>query len=120
MNQKRRRFKTFNDGLVLLYKVGNIAEEGDMPKDGLMQEQMYRFHYETIGVQRNYTAMQNDVKLSELISIPKDRSISPLDVAIINGKQYEIMQVQHIDDTLPPTSKLSLRKIEENYDIKRV
>ena len=119
--KKKTNFLQFNDGIVDIYTVDNIADVGDMPKDGLVSKyQALRFEYQTIGVRRNYEAMQADVKLSELIQIPMHRDISSQDVAIINGKQYRIEQVQHDNGTRPSSSKLSLSRLEEEYDISGV
>ena len=115
--KKKAEFLQFNDGIVNIYTVDNIAAIGDMPRDGLVLKYTLRFEYKTIGVRRNYEAMQADVKLSELIQIPMHRDISSQDVAIIDGKQYSIEQAQPDPDTRPPSSKLSLSRLEEDYDI---
>lgn len=115
-----KKFKTFNDGTAYFYNIDNIALKGDKPKDGLIEKAVLRFNYETIGIKRNYEAMQADVKLDELISTPMNRNISPQDVVIINGTQYRIEQVQHDKNTLPPTSKYSLSRLEHNYDSKAI
>lgn len=110
-------FLQFNDGVVDIYAVGNAADVGDMPEEQLtIKYDNLRFEYLTIGVRRNYEAMQADVKLSELIRTPMHRDISSQDVAIINGIQYEIVQAQHVPDTRPPSTKLSLSRLEVDYD----
>ena len=57
------KFLKFNDGVTDIYAVENIAEKGDRPKDGLSIKYHLRFGYETIGVKRNYEAMQAQVQL---------------------------------------------------------
>ena len=114
------KFLKFNDGVTDIYAVENIAEKGDRPKDGLSIKHHLRFGYETIGIKRNYEAMQAQVQLSEMIIVPMHRDISSQDVAIINGVQYRIDQVQHKTDTLPPSSLLSLSRLEADYDFKTV
>jgi len=120
--ETKRNFKTFNDGIVKIYTVKNIAEPGDRPKDGLCLKYVLRFNYQTIGIQRNYEAMQAQVKISELISTKMQRDISTQDVAIIGADttQYAIVQVQHKKDTLPATSLLSLSRLEAKYDFERI
>lgn len=115
-----KKYLTFNDGIAEIYTVDNIAESGNKPKDGLSIKYKLRFSYNTIGVKRNYEAMQAQVKLSELVSIPLHRDISSQDVAVIFGKQYKIQQVQHKIDTLPPTSQLSLTRLEADYEFKAI
>lgn len=118
LSETKRNFETFNDGIVKIYTVTNIAEPGDRPKDGLCLKYVLRFNYQTIGIQRNYEAMQAQIKLNELISVKMQRDISTQDVAIIGADttQYVIVQVQHKKDTLPPTSLLSLTKLEAKYE----
>lgn len=110
------RFQKFNDGIVDIYEVKNAAEKGDRKKDKLFIRYHVRFGYNTIGVKRNFEAMQAQVSLAELISVPLHRDISPQDVAVISKKQYCIEQVQHKTDTLPPTSLLSLSRLEADYE----
>ena len=114
----KNKFETFNDGIVKIYSVTNISEQGDQPKDGLTLKYVIRFNYKTIGIQRNYEAMQAQIKLSELISVKMQRDISTQDVAVIGADttQYEISQVQHKKDTLPATSLLSLTRLEAKYE----
>lgn len=109
-------FLQFNDGIVNIYAVGNAADIGDMPEEQLTLKSTLRFEYQTIGVRRNYEAMQADVQLSELIRIPMHRDISSQDVAIINDIQYGIVQAQHDSGTRPPSTKLSLSRLEVDYD----
>ena len=51
---------------------------------------MLMFGFKTIGVKRNYEAMQAEVRLDELIQVLLDRKISPQDVVVIEGVQYKI------------------------------
>lgn len=114
------KFQKFNDGVADIYSVENISEKGDRPKEGLIIKYHLRFAYSTIGVKRNYEAMQAKVKLSELISVSMHRDISSQDVVVINGVQYRIEQAQHKTDTLPPISLLSLCRLEADYDFKGI
>lgn len=113
-----KEFLCFNDGITNIYAVDNIASPGDQPKQGLrLMFSGLRFEYKTIGVRRNYEALQANVKLSEMIQIPIHREISSQDVAIINNRQYDIDQVQHLTDTNPPSSKLTLSRREVDYEL---
>lgn len=110
------KFLTFNDGMAHFYSVENIAEPGDKPRDGLKLKRKLCFEYLTIGVKRNYEAMQADVRIDELIRTPMHRCLSTQDVCIIEGVQYHIEQVQHDPETHPPCSKFSLSKLEQKYE----
>lgn len=114
------KFQKFNDGIVEIYSVENTAEKGDRPKEELKLKKRLRFSYQTIGVKRNYEAMQAQVKLTELICVPLHRDISSQDVAVLFGRRYRVEQAQHKSDTLPPVSLLSLTVLEADYDVKTV
>lgn len=118
--QTKDRHVAFNDGCVEICSVSNIAEKGDKPKDGLALRKKLHFRYDTIGIKRNYIAMQENIKLSELITIPLMRDISTQDIAIIDGRQYKIYQTQEIYTTAPATMKLSLIRLEVDYDLKKI
>lgn len=113
-------FLTFNDGVADFYKIENISDKGDRPKEKLVFRCALRFGYKTIGIKRNYEAMQANVMLDELICTPMNRNISPQDVAVINNIQYRIEQIQHDNTTLPPSSKISLSRLEEIYEFKKL
>lgn len=108
------KFLTFNSGVVSFYRLVNVAQAGNKP---LYERQLIarmRFDYETLGMNRFYTALQADIKLDELIITPLIRSVSTQDIAVINNIDYRIEQVQHVSDTKPPASRFSLSKIQEN------
>lgn len=114
----RKEFLQFNDGITDIYSVGNIAPPGDKPREGLtLKYEGLRYEEKTIGVKRYYEAMQANVQLDELIQVPMHKDISSQDVAVIGSKQYHIDQVQHVNDTCPPSSKLSLSRLEVDYDL---
>ncbi len=114
--EKKTRFETFNDGVCHIYKLADVSIPGYKPQ---LRPKWYRsvpFGYKTIGVRRNYEAMQAQVRLDEMIIITQNREISPQDIVVINGVQYDIKQVQHKQDTAPRTTLLSLQRLEEVYD----
>lgn len=111
------KFETFNDGVATFYNVTNIANPGERPVDGLVLKSSMRFAHATIGMRRLYNAMQEGVKIDELIVIPQNRYLSTQDIAIVEGKQYKITQIQHICETKPPISKISLERLTNEYDV---
>ena len=122
MTDKIKNFETFNDGIIKIYTVTNISKPGDRPKDGLSIKYSLRFDYRTIGIKRNFEAMQAQVEINEMIAVQMHRDISTQDVVMINNDdtQYKITQVQHKKDTLPPTSLLTLTRLEAKYDFKTI
>lgn len=116
MMKKKTKFETFNDGVVYIYKTTDISLPGYKPQLKPVFYRAYHFAYRTIGIKRNYEAMQLSVRLDELINIQLDRNISPQDIVVIEGVQYDIKQLQHKQETKPPTTLISLQRREEFYD----
>lgn len=115
-SKKQTKFEKFTDGIVYIYKTVDSSLPGYKPCLKPLFYRVYKFEYMTIGVRRNYEAMQQSVRLDELIKIQLDRRISPQDVIVIEGVQYDIKQIQHRQETVPPTSLISLQRREEVYD----
>lgn len=112
----KTKFETFNDGLCTIYKLTDVSIPGLRPDLRPLFYKAVTFEYKTIGIKRHYESMQASVRLDEMIKIMIDRNISPQDIVVIDGIQYEIKQVQHKPDTKPETSLLSLQRVEEYYD----
>lgn len=112
---KKPKFETFNDGNVRLYAQKDISEPGKRPEIRPVLICSCNFEYRTIGAKRHFEAAQAQVRLDEMISVPLNRAVSTQCLAVIDGIQYEIKQVQHKTDTLPPTSMLSLTRLESRY-----
>jgi len=112
--------QTFNDGVVNIYTVGNIAPDGDMPQEGLtLKVGPLRYKERTVGMSRFWTALQNQVQVDMLLRVPLIRGVSTQDVAIpVDGQQYKIKQIQYPEDVEPPVMDLSLERIDAKYDIK--
>ena len=114
-------FQTFNDGVCAIYEIGNIAEAGNKPKEGL-KTKISRAPYERrkVGITRFYTAKQANVKVEDVLRIPYNDQISTQDVCMIGEIQFAIKQVQHIYDTMPKSTDLTLQRLEDVYDIARI
>ena len=118
-----KQTQSFCDGVVNIYKVGNTAEPGDMPVDGLVLKQTLRYHERTVGMGRYYAALQNNIKVDFVIRCPEARGLSEkntdiLVAILIDGQQYKVIQIQYIEDAEPPSMDLSLERIgDEPYAI---
>jgi hypothetical protein len=111
----------FNDGVLKVYSVGNIAEPGDLAKSGLTLKFQNAIPYEerTVGITRFYSAKQDQNTIEQLLRIPRMNGISRNDVVIpIDGEQYRIEQVQSVKDVEPHCLDLSLERVSVAYDIK--
>lgn len=111
----------FNDGIVNIYSVENIAAPGNMPKKKIVQpakEKNLRYEERTVGMSRFWTAKQEQAQIEQLIRVPRINSVTIHDVAILNGQQYDIIQVQYPKGTEPSCMDLSLERLEVAYEIK--
>ena len=116
----KAKFQSFPDGLASIYKVGDVSLPGDMPIDGLVLKQSLRYKERTVGLNRYYAALQNDIKVDFVIRCPEVRGLSEkaadiLVAILIDGQQYKVMQIQYIEDAQPPSMDLTLERVGENY-----
>lgn len=84
--------QTYNDGVVRIYSVENIAEPGRTPKKGIQYKCDLRYSERTVGLNRFWTAKQAQVEIDLLLRVQKLRDVSTQDIAIPNdGNQYKIV-----------------------------
>lgn len=110
--------QTFNDGVLSIFKVENIAESGNMPKDGLVLKYgPLRYEERIVGITRNTYAMQSQSSIEQLLRIQRIGDVSVHDVVILsNGSQFDVYQAQYINDTEPRCIDLSLTRLEVAYE----
>ena len=89
----KTKFQSFPDGVVSIYKMDNIGAPGDMPVEGLVLKQTLRYKERTVGLNRFYSAMQNNIKVDYVIRCPEVRGLSEkatdiLVAILIDGQQY--------------------------------
>ena len=110
---------TFDDGIVGIYDISNIAEPGKKPRKGLTLVERFHFGYDTLGLNRYYTALEANQQIEAVINIPGWNEIhSGRSIAIIeeNQKQYTVQFAQPmLDEAGLRITKLSLERIGEEY-----
>lgn len=112
--------QTYNDGVVLICAVKNIAEKGELPVEKLETKgKPLRFSRRIMGFNRYCKMLYVDVKISGVIRCQEVPGISPQDVAVINGQQYRIELIQYPEGIAPPSMDLTLSKIGETYEFKK-
>lgn len=116
--RKMQNTQTFNDGIASIYSVGNIAEPGNMPKDGLTFKLKVNYSEEKLGITRVYLSRQDQSEITKLIRVQRIDSINEHDVVIIDGKQYDIDLIQNVPEITPKCLDLSLVRLEVAYEIK--
>lgn len=106
----KAKFEEFNDGTVEIYTVNDDDKLEKAITEGL------RFGEENVGITRHYAARAADTRVDKVIHVLLNQSIEPHEVAVIGNKQYDIDKVDHIKDTLPPISKLTLIAYEKHKE----
>ena len=103
----KAKFETFNDGIVDVYNV-NDEDRLEKAKTGL------RFGNENVGVTRHYAARAADTRVDRVIHILRQQDIKPHQVVVIEGEQYDIDKTDHVQNTLPPITRLTLIEFEKH------
>lgn len=110
----------YNDGVLSVYAVENIATPGNMPKQGLTLKLEKPLRYTELKVfdSKFWAAYQEHTKIERLLRTPRVDDVARDDVIIpIDGKQYKIVQIQYPVDVMPNSMDLSLERLEVAYDI---
>lgn len=100
--QRPTEFLTFTSGTCDVYAVS-----GNKLADKLMT---LSFEDRTVGFKRHYAARAAGSQIERLIQTPLRREISAVNRVVIDGTEYKIEQAQHLADTNPPATVLTLRK----------
>lgn len=111
--------QTFDDGILTIYSTINAAEPGMKPTINLVEKSRYYYEYETLGINRYYTALQAQQEIEAVVCVPGWGDISATDIcALENGDQYNIkMRQPTLDDEGLRITKLSLERVNQEYAI---
>lgn len=113
-----KQTQMFNDGVVKIYEVTNVASSGGMPVEGITLKQTLRYKERTVGLTRRNFAKQDNVVIKYVLRCPRLRDVSAQDIAVPNdGKQYRIWDVQYPEDIDPPVIDLTLEEMRAEYEI---
>ena len=108
-----------DSGTCRIYTVTDAAENGEMPNPTLHEYGDYEWSFEDrmISYSRQYAAMGVDQQIDRIIRIWRT-PVRIGDVVVIEDEQYRINNVQPtLDDDSLKVVDLTLRRLEENYDI---
>ena len=108
-----------DSGTCRIYTVTDSAENGEMPAPTLHEYGDYEWSFEDrmISYSRQYAAMGVDQQIDRIIRIWRT-PVRIGDVVVIGTEQYRIDNVQPtLDDDSLQVTDLTLRRLEENYDI---
>ena len=108
-----------DSGTCRIYTVTDAAGNGEMPNPTLHEYGDYEWSFEDrmISYSRQYAAMGVDQQIDRIIRIWRT-PVRIGDVVVIEDEQYRINNVQPtLDDDSLKVVDLTLRRLEENYDI---
>ena len=108
-----------DSGTCRIYTVTDAAKNGEMPNPTLHEYGDYEWAFEDrmISYSRQYAAMGVDQQIDRIIRIWRT-PVRIGDVVVIGDEQYRIDNVQPtLDDDSLQVVDLTLRRLEENYDV---
>lgn len=105
-SKKKLQFETFPDGVCSLWQL-------DKAKKPFLLLNNVRYRERTVGERRNFDAEQNGHTIQMLIRVPHMDFVKTGVFVTIGEKQFKVLQVQKILDTVPQCIDLTL----ENPDI---
>lgn len=109
---------TFDDGILTVCELTNIAANGQKPVYRLSVRESFYFGFDVVGFNRYYTALNAKVQIAHVVNIPGWNVINPNDVIVLEDEtQFRLSQVQPmLDDNGLRITKLSLERITESYE----
>lgn len=114
---------TFDDGILTIYSVTNLEENGEMPEKGLTKIGESFFHEETLGISRFYEALRSEQLIERVVDIHDDTIISINDICTIDtdpddANQYVVRMVQRaFDEEGLKILRISLERNGDDYEI---
>lgn len=114
--KKNNSPQTYNDGMCHICSVGDVSEPGCMPKEGLVEKYKLAFADRTVGINRYYAALQNNIKAERLIRCQRIENVTVQDVVLIKDKQYFVRQIQYPAEVMPRSMDLTLERVVQHYE----
>ena len=112
---------TFDDGILSVYSVEDVANPGAMPVSGLAIKDQYYYGYDQIGITRYYAALQATQQVDAVVNIPGWNNVRNTDVVILQDHpevQYQVNLVQPtFDENGLRIMKLTLERMSQTYDV---
>lgn len=110
---------TYDDGILVIYSVGNAAAPGDKPVMQLTKKSRHYYGFEELGITRYYQAKSANQQIACVVRIPGWEDIKGTDIcALDDGTQYQIRMVQPTtDDTGLHMMKITLERVKQDYEV---
>lgn len=111
-SDSKRPAEVYNDGVAEIYSVTDGAQAGLLPRPVRSLKERLPYQERRLGIQRNYAAAQNQIKVERVIRVPRPLApITSQDVAVTeDGQRYRIDLVQEVLDVWPRSLDLTLAK----------
>lgn len=110
--------QNFGDGLVTVCTVSDAAKPGHQPVPELTPKYTLRYSEQRLGIQRYYSAAQNQIEVERVIRVPRAGPIDNQYVAITeDSRRYRIDLVQAVTDVYPPSLDLTLVKYDQGAEV---
>lgn len=110
--------QSYNDGVVKIYSASDEAKPGRMPKKELTLKLELRYAEMRLGINRYYSAKQNQIEVERVLRVPRAGVITNQDIAQTqDGRFYSIEMVQSADGIYPPSLDITLSKISQEVKI---
>lgn len=99
----------YNDGVVKIYRQTDTARPGYAPDVALTLRAQLPYDERRVGVQRYYSAAQNQTRVERVLRVPDSGLVSNLDTAETeDGQRYRVDLVQAVPDVYPACVDLTL------------
>jgi len=110
--QGKKAIQAYPDGVVRIYAVGNVAQPGKMPVEGLTLTETLPFAQKTVGAMRFAQGVLVGYRIDNRLRTPRRDSVTTMHVARTHdGTRYHIRQVQYPEDVTPPSMDLALERM---------
>ena len=107
----------YNDGIVTIYTQTDSAQPGRQPVPTLTKKATLRYEEQRLGIQRYYSALQNQIQVERVIRVPRAGQITNQDVAETeDGVKYRIDMVQTVDLVYPSSLDLTLTRYDQGVE----
>lgn len=109
--------QSYNDGVVSIYTVEDVAQPGYQPKPEKTLKVVLRYEEQRLGIQRYYSARQNQIDVQRVIRVQKSVPVNNQDLAETeDGRKYRIDLVQSVSDVFPASLDLTLAAVKQGVD----
>ena len=111
---------TFDDGILKVYRLENIASKGDMPNNVLVYKSSFYFSFDNLGITRYYTALKNNQRIESVVNIEFNILVRIHDIVKMeDGSCFRIEMLQREkDESGLLYLKLSLQRLDDEFNKK--